>query len=74
MRKATTAIALATLIPDWASTADINGVYKWLDDDAVLPMGILRRQSTQISFGLLRRFANFNGLDFDSRIWRKTKS
>jgi len=44
MRKATTAIALATLIPDWVSTSDINSVYKWLRDDAVLPYGILRRQ------------------------------
>ena len=39
MRKATTAIALAALIPDWASTSDINSVYKWLDDDAILPYG-----------------------------------
>jgi hypothetical protein len=39
MRKATTAIALATLLPDWASTSDINSIYKWLDDDAVLPYG-----------------------------------
>ena len=39
MRKAATAIALATLLPDWVSTSDINSVYKWLDDDAVLPYG-----------------------------------
>lgn len=39
MRKATTATALAPLLPDWASTSDINSVYKWLDDDAVLPYG-----------------------------------
>jgi hypothetical protein len=36
MRKATTAIALATLLPDWASTSDINSVHKWLHDEAVL--------------------------------------
>ncbi len=39
MRKATTATALATPLFDWASTSDINNVYKWLDDDAVLPYG-----------------------------------
>ena len=37
MRQTTTAIALATLIPDWASTSDINSVYQWLGDDVVLP-------------------------------------
>jgi len=30
-------------------------------------------RATQISIGLLRRIANFNGLNFDSRTWRKTK-
>lgn len=39
MRKATTAIALATLRPDWASTSDINGVHEWLHDEAVLSYG-----------------------------------
>jgi len=39
MRQATTEIALATLLPDWASTSDINSVCKWLDDDAVLSHG-----------------------------------
>ena len=39
MRKATTAIALTILLPDWASTSDINNVYKWLDDDVVFPYG-----------------------------------
>ena len=39
MRKATAATALATPLFDWASTSDINSVYKWLGDDAVLPYG-----------------------------------
>ncbi len=39
MRKATTATALATPLSDWASTSDINSVYKWLGDDAVPPYG-----------------------------------
>ena len=39
MRKAITAIALATLLPDWASTSDINSVHKWLHDEAVLSYG-----------------------------------
>jgi hypothetical protein len=39
MRKATTATALATPLFDWASTSDINSVYKWLGDDAVLAYG-----------------------------------
>jgi len=37
--KATTAIALATLLPGWASTSEISGVFKRLDDEAVLPYG-----------------------------------
>ncbi len=39
MRKATTAMALATPLPVWASTSDINSVHKWLDDEAVPPCG-----------------------------------
>ncbi len=45
MRKATTAIALATRLPDRASISDISppstlhSVHKWLDDDAVPPYG-----------------------------------
>jgi hypothetical protein len=31
-------------------------------------------KATKTSFGVPRRIANFNGLNFDSRIWRKTKS
>ena len=72
MRKATTAIALATLIPDWVSTSDISSVYKWLRDDAVLPYGILRRQGTRRSKGsdeIARlswlRNADINGLNHD---------
>ncbi len=125
MRKATTAIALASLLPDWASTSDIISVYKWLDDDPVLPYGdsapaeyteierqrrecsallatyqtvdenIMHRdqhidfsqsrpelshcifkefKAPQKSFGAPRRIGNFNGLNFDSRIWRETRS
>jgi hypothetical protein len=39
MRKATTAIALATLLADRASTTDIDRGNAWLDDDAVRPYG-----------------------------------
>jgi hypothetical protein len=45
MRKATTAIALATRLPDRASISDISplstlhSVHKWLDDDAAPPYG-----------------------------------
>ena len=35
----TTVIALATLLPDRASTSDIDSVYEWLDNDAGLPYG-----------------------------------
>ena len=124
MRIGTRVIALATLLPDWATTSDINSVSKWLDDDAVLPYGVsalaeqteIERQrrdcsallamyqtvdenimhrdqridhsqsrlesphcisdeskATQMPFAVPRRIANFNGLNFDSRIWRKAK-
>ncbi len=39
MRQATTAIALAPLLPDWVPTSDINSVYKWHDDGVVLANG-----------------------------------
>ncbi len=39
MRMATTAIALATQLPVWASTSEINSVCKRLDDEAVLHYG-----------------------------------
>ena len=39
MGKGITAIALATPLPDWASTSDINSVHEWLHDEAVLSYG-----------------------------------
>ena len=69
MRKATAAIALATLLPDWASNSDMNIVHKWLDAAAVLPCGeFAAAEYTELE--RQRRDRNFNGLNFDSRIWR----
>lgn len=39
MRKTIIAIALATLLPVWASATQNNAVYKWIDKDGILHYG-----------------------------------